>query len=676
LLNCALSADGFTVSFKGRNLLTHAPERPCLSLGAGKGRYWMVHGNFRLRDRVSSRRYCRRFECFPEGGPASGGGQSPRWLSRLVIDFPGQLRLLFEVKEQRLHLSFSAASPGVNRFWIRLNADRGEHIYGCGEQYSALDLKGRKVPLWVQEQGVGRGRDLITLAAHLDSRSGGCWYTTYYPQPTFVSSRNWFCHVEAVAYAEFDFRKPETTTLHLWQVPGEIVFDCRGSAPELLESLSLLLGRQPALPEWVYDGMWLGVQGGTETVQKKLNKALEAGVKVSALWVQDWEGKRITAFGRQLRWNWVYEPSAYPKLAEQIRRWSESGLGFLGYINPFLALEGSLYREASLRGYCVKAPSGADYRVVVTTFPAALLDLTNPQAVEWIKGVIRANLIGIGMRGWMADYGEYLPADAVLHSGQSAELLHNQYPVLWAKANREAVRESGNEGRVVFFMRSGYTGSSRYATAFWAGDQLANWSRNDGLASVIPAGISLGFCGVGIHHSDIGGYTSLHWIRRSKEVFLRWAELCAFTPLMRTHEGNRPDTNWQFDSDQETLRHLARMTQIYVSLKDYHLHTMEEYVKSGLPTLRHPYLHYEGDETLHALKYQYLYGRDLLVAPVLRRGRKSWRVYLPDDRWIHLWSGREVAKGWLTVASPLGCPPVFYRAGSRFKPLFEALKAS
>jgi alpha-glucosidase len=673
VLSCTATAGGFTVTFKGRSILTHSRRRPCIHLGVGRGRYRMVHGNFRLRERLDYRRPCLGFRCLPEPDGACGPERNRDGLRGLVIEFPSALTLRFQVREERLHLSFAAASPAINRFWMRLPAERGEHIYGCGEQYSALDLKGRKVPLWVQEQGVGRGRNLVTLASQIESRSGGCWHTTYFPQPTFVSSNNWFCHVAASAYAELDFRRPEATTLYLWQVPEEMVFDCRPGAPGLLESLSGLLGRQPALPEWVYDGMWLGVQGGTGPVQRKLDRALEAGVKVSALWVQDWEGRRVTSFGRQLMWNWEYEPAAYPGLPQQIRRWGEGNLGFLGYINPFLALEGSLYREASRRGFCVKNPAGEDYRVTVTTFPAALLDLTHPQAVEWIKGVIRTNLIGIGMRGWMADYGEYLPVDAVLHSGRSAELLHNLYPVLWARVNREAVRESGGEGRIVFFMRSGYTGASRQATAFWAGDQLADWSRDDGLASVIPAAISLGFCGIGIHHSDIGGYTSLYWIRRGKELFQRWAEMCAFTPIMRTHEGNRPGTNWQFDSDEDTLRHLARMTRIYAALKAYHLHTMGEYVEKGLPPLRHPYIHYEGDGTLHRLKYQYLYGRDLLVAPVLRRGRRRWRVYLPDDRWIHLWSGREEKKGWRTVAAPLGDPPVFYRARSRFAPLFAAL---
>ena len=137
-------------------------------------------------------------------------------------------------------------------------------------------------------------------------------------------------------------------------------------------------------------------------------------------------------------------------------------------------------------------------------------------------------------------------------SGNNPEIAHNQYPVLWDQANYEAVKEAGKLGEIVYFTRSGYSYSSRFTTAVWAGDQMVNWEYHDGLASVIPAALSLGLCGIGYHCSDIGGFTSLKWIKRSKELFLRWVEQATFTMIMRTHESNRPEKCWQFDSDAET----------------------------------------------------------------------------------------------------------------------------
>ena len=92
----------------------------------------------------------------------------------------------------------------------------------------------------------------------------------------------------------------------------------------------------------------------------------------------------------------------------------DDGIRFLGYLNPFLAVDGKLYPEARDRGLCVKKADGSDCLTVTTSFPAAMLDLTKPGTVEWIKGVIRDNMIGTGLSGWMADFGEYLPTDAVL----------------------------------------------------------------------------------------------------------------------------------------------------------------------------------------------------------------------------------------------------------------------
>ena len=650
--------EGFTVEFNGKLVIRHKESDPFLLLGTGRESYSLRHGNFRITDSLEKKEPCTGFDIDGKAGK---------------ILFPGKAEVSFKEENSILVLSITALKKEFNRTWISFVSEPGEHFFGGGEQFSYLDLKGKKVPIWVQEQGVGRGRNLVRFLADLHSGAGGSYTSTYFAQPTVVSTRGFYFHSEASAYSLLDFTCPDRFTFSAYEVPQRIILGNHETIKEALAGLSDYLGRQAPLPSWAYDGMWLGVQGGTEAVRKKLEDAQRAGVKVAALWAQDWEGKRITAFGKQLMWNWEYDPNMYPELPTEIKEFRKKGVRFLGYINPFLALEGNLYKEASKKGYCVKNSLGEDYLVVITTFPAAILDLTNPAAFNWIKKVIKENMIGIGLSGWMADFGEYLPTDAVLHSGEKAELVHNLYPALWARANREAVEESGKQGEILFFMRAGYTGSSRYAHIIWAGDQMVNWLTDDGIPSVIPAGLSCGFCGIAYYHSDIGGYTSLMGIKRSKELFIRWAEMAAFTPVMRTHEGNRPDTNWQFNSDPETLEHLARASEIFAGLKPYHLINSEEYTKNGLPPIRHPLLHYPEDPVLLNLKDQYLFGRDILVAPVIRKGRRKRRLYLPEDRWIHLWSGREFGGGWLTVPAPLGKTPVFYRKKAALAGLFASL---
>lgn len=615
MLKIEHDATSFSVYYKGRCILQHSVKKPCIAVGQGRATYIMKEGNFKLKDSLESKQYLKKFTVKEED-------------NTITIQLEDAIQLTITA-DTYCTVGIKATKP-FNRFWLHCAAQKDEHIYGCGEQFSKLDLKKKKIPLWVREQGVGRGYDLISILANVLYDAGGTWYTTYYPQPTFVSSRNYFVHCNASSYAEFSFKK-DRHVLHFWQIPDSVVFGVYENPADCIKAVGDLLGRQPRLPQWVHDGMWIGVQGGTEVVKKKLQDALDADVKVSALWVQDWVGRKITWFGKRLFWNWRYNNDLYPNLPQFIQELSHKKIKFLGYINCFLNAEGDLYKEAAEKGYLVKNQDGTVRTFDTTGIIAGTLDLTNPQTIDWIKRVIKENMIGIGLGGWMADFGEYLETDVKLCSGESAELYHNKYPADWARVNYEAIKEAGKLGEVVFFTRAGYTGTSRYSTLMWAGDQLVNWSIDDGLASIIPAGISLGFCGVGYFHSDIGGYTTMGWIKRSKELFMRWAEVAAFTAVMRTHEGNRPDDNWQFNSDKETLQHLAKMTKIHAALKPYLEHCKDEYHNDGLPLMRHMYIHYPDDKNVYTLQYQYLLGRDLLIAPVYKPRRKKWNVYLPHD---------------------------------------------
>ncbi|MFO8064847.1 MAG: alpha-glucosidase [Spirochaetia bacterium] len=653
------------VFFRGRLIASHSPKRPFIYVGSGRLRYHDSKGHYTIRPLKMIRRPCPTLSVRDET-PREGESQA------LLLVSPAGIAIRLGVIGEKLQITFPHREPHVSNLWIAFEADPEEHIYGGGEQYSRLDMKGSRVPMWSQEPGIGRGRDLISWFARMRLGSGGHWYSTYYPQPTFVSTANWFCHVDMWRYGELDFRARDRAVIHSWEVPERIIIGVHDSAEETVKAVARTVGTAPELPDWVYSGMWLGVQGGSDEVRRKVREAQEAGVKLSGAWAQDWEGRRVTAFGSQLMWNWRYDRTLYPDFPQLVSDLGEQGIRMLGYVNPFLAVEGELYKEAARHGYLVQNRHGKDYMIYVTTFPTALLDLTNPGAVRWIKGVIRENMLDVGLSGWMADYGEYLPPDAVLYTGESGEAFHNRYPVEWARINREVLEEAGALGDAVFFMRAGYTGSSRYSTAMWAGDQLVNWSKMDGLPTVIPAALSSGYCGSGIHHSDIGGFTTVAWVRRTKEVFMRWAEQAAFTPIMRNHEGSRPGDNWQFNSDAETLAHLARMTEVYSRLAPYHRHTVATYSRTGLPAMRHLAMHYEGDEVAYRRRFEYLYGRDLLVAPVVERKQSSRQVYLPDDEWVHLWSGRTRGPGWVEETAPVGYPPVYYRPSSEFAELFRS----
>jgi alpha-glucosidase len=659
----AFSANGdeLAISYKGLTIVRHSRRHPFMKVGRGEGSYSSSHGSYRIRDERLELRDPSAFRVI-DSGPGS-----------LKVVFAGCGTAHFKEGAEGLRLSFSEIPGGCNRLVLSLAASADERVYGCGEQYSYFDLRGRLVPLWTEEQGVGRGPNLIKLGADLAMGAGGTRFSTYYPLPSFVSTAGYSCSCATNAYARFDFRSPSMHRLEFWEAGLELRIDVAPSLPELVGRLSASEGRQPAPPAWAMKGLILGAQGGEEAALGKLAIMRRAGAPVSGLWCQDWCGRRVTSFGKQLMWNWEADSGLYTNLPGFAARLASEGTRLLGYINPFLALEGRLYKEASARGYCVKRRDGSDYLVTITTFPAAIVDLSNPAAFDWIKAVIKENLIGAGLAGWMADFGEYLPVDAVLHSGESGELAHNAYPALWARANREAIAEAGKLGEVFFFCRSGHRGTAAQTPMFWAGDQLVNWNRDDGLPSVLPAALSLGLSGVGYWHSDLGGYTTVGYAKRSAGLLGRWAELSAFTPVMRSHEGNRPESNCQPWSSPDTAAAVARMARVHAALAPYSEAVAAEYQAKGLPMMRPLFLGYPGDRASYGISDEYLYGPDLIVAPVLKRGG-SRRLYLPDDDWVECWSGRKAARGWRRIASPPGRPPVFYRASSGWRGIFETLR--
>src|SRR5690606_25935047 len=154
------------------------------------------------------------------------------------------------------------------------------------------------------------------------------------------------------------------------------------------------------------------------------------------------------------------------------------------------------------------------------------------------------------MDGFMADFGEWAPLDAVYASGADPRAEHNLYPVRWHASWRGLFDEIRPDGDYVVFARSGYTGVHAVAQVYWVGDQEADFSPHDGLPTVLPAMLSLGLSGIPFVTHDIAGFSGGP---STKELYMRWTELGAFTPIMRTHEGNKRDENWSYHADAETL---------------------------------------------------------------------------------------------------------------------------
>lgn len=656
--------DGLQLSFEGQTILLCSGEKPLIYVGYGEETMDMYRGNYKIEDYV-----VERYPLYITGTEEQGG--------KLLLDFQGEIGAVVTVAGDLAVITWEKKNPRINRFWFRAEAEQKECCYGCGEQMSYFNLRGRSFPIWTSEPGVGRDKTTyVTWRSDVENKAGGDYYTTNYPQPTYVSTKHYYLHVDSTAYADFNFKNRDFHEIQLWQVPKEIRIEAAPDYLSLLEKMTAHFGRQPELPDWVYDGLMIGVQGGSERSFPLLLSTLSKGIKVSSVWCQDWCGKRVTSFGKRLQWNWKYNGKMYPDLPGQIKDLHERGIKFLGYINPYLVSDGDLYLEGKEKGYFATKGDGSDYLVDFGEFYCGVVDLTNQEAFDWFRDeVIIKHSLDIGIDGWMADFGEYLPTDDMkLASGLSPKLEHNHWPVLWAKCNYEALLKTGKLGEAIYFMRAGGTGSQKYCPMLWAGDQSVDFTKHDGLATVICAALSAGMVGCGLSHSDIGGYTSLFDNIRTKELFLRWAEMAVFTPMMRTHEGNRPDSNFQYYEDEDCMEQLKRLVDIYTMLAPYTKTLVAENAKRGIPVQRPLFLHYEDDPAVYHLQYEYLFGADVLAAPVCLENQTEWEVYLPGGNWIHFWTGKEYGKGTHIVEAAIGDTPAFYKKESDFAALFDEIR--
>lgn len=579
------------------------------------------------------------------------------------------------------HLSWKCSSDSqkVNRLIAQWQAYEEEFITGMGEQPTHFNLKGQRVPVLVQEQGIGRG-DIRSWPVKLVlGASTGTSLTTYKAVPFYISSAQQAFMLENDAYSEFDFRQPDITQIKVFDthIAGRIL---PGKTPaDFVESYTLYAGRMRQLPDWVHAGAIIGMQGGTEKVYEVWKKLQDAGTPITAFWLQDWVGQRKTILGKQLWWNWELDDRHYPDWTLLKDSLSNQNIAVMGYINPFLVdvngqkehFKRNLYQEALDSGFLVLDHRNEPY-LNVTSFKAALLDLSHPGCRVWIKKVIKDELVRNGFRGWMADFGEALPFDVRLNNVSTTASYHNRYAQEWALLNKEAVDEAGLGEDITFFSRSAYTKSPGYSTLFWQGDQMVDWRQNDGLPSALTGLVTGGLSGFSMNHSDIGGYASVDFpltkkIIRSQELLYRWMQLSAFTVVFRTHEGVGPDKNHQVYSDSATAQTFAYWAKVHQAWKFYRDTLLMEAHSKGLPVVRSMAMVFP--HLMDAWTYsdrQMMVGNELLIAPVLTPDTESISVYLPPGTWVNAWTKTSIiSKGEVIKMTGFAHHPgVFYLEGS------------
>ena len=535
-------------------------------------------------------------------------------------------------------LRVSAAGPtDAEGMGIAFASRQGERFLGFGERSNAVDQRGNEVENYVAEGPYQPEEEPFVAAFVPPPGYRPREDATYFPIPWLLSSRGYGVLLEGDDTSRFRLGSDRDDAWSMEIESERISFKVyAGPRPAgALRRFSADVGRQPRAAAPFYFGPWWQPPGDEDPAKE--DASLRTLQEARAI------GSVVQTYTHYL----PCQEQAGRGNAERLRtrKFHRAGLAVTTYFNPMICTSYQpRYSQAAERRLLTMRPDGRPYEYRYTgseLFYVAQFDFSNPEAVRFY-GDLLDEAVRDGYDGWMEDFGEYTPLDARSHDGTPGPEMHNLYPVLYHRAARLYAKKRAPRP-LARFNRSGWTGAARFSQIVWGGDPTTDWDF-DGLASAVKNGLTMGLSGVSLWGSDIGGFFALSRRQTTPELMRRWLQFGFASGVMRTQANGftlRPSRRAQiFDPDVLPVwRRYARLrTQLYPYLSA----AQREYDRTGLPMMRHLALAYPDDEEAVAREDEYLFGPDLLVAPVLEPDATTREAYLPEGRWIDLWRSAEV----------------------------------
>ncbi len=544
-----------------------------------------------------------------------------------------------------------------NHYQVKVifDANEGEHFYGLGQETEdAFDRKGSTCNLI-------HYNTKSTLPYSYSSLGYGFFWNN--PSPgRCETTRN---HTLWCSYSAYQ--------------ADYLVF--AGDTPaDVMKIYCDLTGYAPEFPFWA-TGFWQ-CKLRYESQEELLEVAREykrRGVPIAAI--------VIDYFHWTEQGEWKFDPKYWPDPAEMCRELEEMGIKPIVSIWPTINPNSENYEKMNEANMLVRTENG-QYGTFDFYGQQTFIDTMNPDTQEFVWSKVKENYYDYGIKNFWLDEAEpevhpqqFGNLRFYLGNGAQTALL---YPYYYVKMFYEGLQKQG-EKEIISLTRAAYPGSQKYGAAVWNGDIMSDWKA---LRQSVTSGLSMAMCGIPWWNSDIGGFAMGDTESEDfRELLVRWFQFGLFCPIMRLHGSrlrtkDQPERNpgiiersggpneiWCFG--EENYKIIKSIIETRERLRPYIMKYMEEASDKGTPLMRPMFYEYYEDPVCYELEDQYLFGPDILFAPIMEKGQTERTVYLPEGRWVSVIDGKVyVGKQNLTVQAQLNQFIAFVKEGSEVLSVF------
>ena len=451
--------------------------------------------------------------------------------------------------------------------------------------------------------------------------------------PFYLTTRKYGVYVESTALGHYGFAQSGKT--NFWFRDKKLTYDIiyGPSFAEVLNRYNALAGPAIMPPTWAFESIWWrddehddlrGVKNAQEKVIQDADSLRKLHIPAGAIWLDRPYGTGDRGWG-----NMDFD-SSFPNPDAMIHDLQDRGIYLLLWIAN--RCSSGLFDQGSAKGYLFDEP-----------WPAA--DVRRQEVYDWFKAELNL-YVKRGVRGYKIDRGE---------EGEMPRSVENVSAILFPKLAAEGLNDVYH-GEYLEFSRNANDTARKY-TAIWNGDTRSTFG---GLSVSIKNALRAGVINFPMWGSDTGGYIRVP----TKELFARWFEFSSMSPMMEVLIGPKR-TVWD-DYDSELVAIAQQYTQLHHDFIPYTRSYLYQATETGMPVMRPLAFAFPQDKNLHDTWDEYLYGRDLLVAPVTVEGATSRSVYLPASRWLNYNDRKTVYEGPATISAQaeLGTLPLYVREGA------------